>query len=350
MSANCPTCGCTVSEFDIKEGWCDSCGKRLPRNIATLEALKPLVPEVQTRPAPLPLPAPAPEPALRRRAAPTTPMSRRESRVVPPRKKIVPPRPVKQNLIEDQESAMAWGSVRAGLTQATVGQILLAVWAFTVMVMLADEPLLASGAYLHGFTLSLVGFVSVATVSILLMLFGMICVCAVPEESELRRRAVMVPVGFGILMICLVLAVMTQVDAYRVDHGVYSSTPIILRPERPNELHKYIFGETGLLIFRYGALAGWLLQTLCFFLFIQGVGTYFNRRALAIHARIYLIAFGLFLLAGAGFLVILDTRAVEIHLYERVQIRHAAIGVGSFMMLWGGIITMQARRRVDRAV
>jgi hypothetical protein len=321
--------------------------------MSTLEALKPVVPVSTPIPAPLPAPPPAPAPEVvkRRRAAPSTPMTRREDLPSgPPRKKVGSRRPVKQNLVEDQESAMDWGSVRAGLSQAAAGQMLVAVCALVIMVMLVDEPLLASGAYLHGFTLSLIGLVSVGALSILVALLGMMSVCAVPEESELRLRAFMVPVGFGILMISLVMGAIAQVDAYRVDHGIYTSTPIVLRPEQPAHLDRYIFGETALLIFRYGALAGWLIQTVFFFLFVQGIGTYFNRRALAMHARAYLIAFGLVLLAGAGLLVVMDINLVEIPLYERVQIRHASMGVGSFLMLWGAIVTMMARKRVDRAV
>jgi hypothetical protein len=278
-------------------------------------------------------------------------MTRRQDLpAAPARKKVGSRKPVKQDLIEDQESAMDWGAVRAGLTQAAAGQMLVAICALVIMVLLVDEPLLASGAYLHGFTLSLVGLVSAAAICTLLMFWGMVTACAVPEESELRLRAVMVPVGFGIMTVCAVLGLVALVDAYRVDHGIYTSTPIVLRPEEPTHLDRYIFGETGLLVFRYGALAGWLLQTVFFFLFVQGIGTYFKKPALVFHARAYLIAFGVVLLAGAGVLVVMDANLLKIPLYERVQIRHAAIGVGSFMMLWGALVTMMARKRVDRAV
>jgi hypothetical protein len=307
MPVTCPNCGTNVSSAEERDGWCETCGKKLPGHHISTNPFVRSEPEVTT-----------------------TDYGRSITREVP--------------RLTTQES-LSWGTVRAGLIQITIGMILMLISLPVLMFFMFLPRSYAPGGgfesrFLEQF-MTMLATVALGTGAIF-MLIGTTMGWAAPERSETRggaRLAVLfLCVSVGLTLFMVTAQSENQRAALRFDRDPFGEPRFA--PQAPP------FSDGVLLAVRLGTLAVSLLQWICFLVFLISVARYFGNGPLSTQLIIYLVAVLVFWAAALALSFLPSTGRFADMTLVAIGVLVLVEGMG----IWFTILAGAVRRTISRAL
>lgn len=305
---HCQHCDHLLTSAEIQDGWCESCGKRVPAGI-------------------------------------TSAPSHRDPELLPPRREA----PAPARAVRGTNGFLGWGTVRAGLAQVFVGVLLLSVGLGLLLLVTLDTK--AAVAARPGTGKQVLQIITILMLAIggILAAAGMCMGCAAPADPGPRGWALGVAGCVAAALLLFLLQVTFQAENARVDRENFDRelrSSDFSKPRPPRQELPY--GEGAMKVLSYLLEGTSWLGGMLFLLFLQGVAQAFHAPARANHALVYLLVSlvvgGLFIafriaVAGGSF----STLPFEVR-------GGVAFGVFAFLAVWFLILVGLVRGTVTRGL